>query len=178
MNLLDTAQLLGNFGEFVGAIGVVVTLVYLSVQIRQSTIASRAQSRQTLLDQWSSSNWDLSKDPNSLRIYANAITNWPDLRDDEKTMFEFGMARYLANIQNGLFLRDSGMVDDRTVEMVADYLMLCLRSPGGARWWQDTAMALPETRLYIERQLARDENPAATAEKLFPHWIAMLGNQQ
>ena len=33
MTLMDTAQLLGNFGEFVGAIAVVATLVYLSVQV-------------------------------------------------------------------------------------------------------------------------------------------------
>lgn len=31
------AQLLGNYGEFVGAIAVVVTLVYLALQIRQNT---------------------------------------------------------------------------------------------------------------------------------------------
>ena len=36
------AQLLGNYGEFVGAIAVVVTLVYLARQIRQNTDATRA----------------------------------------------------------------------------------------------------------------------------------------
>ena len=35
------AQLLGNYGEFVGAIAVVVTLGYLAIQIRQNTRASR-----------------------------------------------------------------------------------------------------------------------------------------
>ena len=34
MNLMDVSQMLGNFGEFVGAIGVVTTLAYLAVQIR------------------------------------------------------------------------------------------------------------------------------------------------
>ena len=33
------AQLLGNYGEFVGAIAVVITLGYLAVQIRQNTRA-------------------------------------------------------------------------------------------------------------------------------------------
>jgi hypothetical protein len=36
MTLMETAQLLGNFGEFFGAIAVVVTLVYLAVQVRYS----------------------------------------------------------------------------------------------------------------------------------------------
>jgi hypothetical protein len=37
MDLQATAQLLGNFGEFFGAIAVVVTLIYLAGQLRQNT---------------------------------------------------------------------------------------------------------------------------------------------
>jgi hypothetical protein len=40
MTLMETAQLLGNFGEFVGAIAVVGTLGYLAVQIRKNTRSS------------------------------------------------------------------------------------------------------------------------------------------
>ena len=32
------AQLLGNYGEFLGAIGVIATLVYLAIQVRQSSV--------------------------------------------------------------------------------------------------------------------------------------------
>ena len=42
MTLMDTAQLLGNFGEFFGAVAVVVTLGYLAVQIRLNTRMLRA----------------------------------------------------------------------------------------------------------------------------------------
>ncbi len=39
------AQMLGNYEEFIGAIGVVVTLGYLAIQIRQNTGATRAASQ-------------------------------------------------------------------------------------------------------------------------------------
>ena len=42
MDLMDVAQLLGNFGEFIGAIAVVVTLFYLAVQVRHSKEATEA----------------------------------------------------------------------------------------------------------------------------------------
>ena len=35
------AQLLGNYGEFAGAIAVVITLIYLASQIRQSNIQAK-----------------------------------------------------------------------------------------------------------------------------------------
>ncbi len=171
------AEILGNYGEFVGAIGVVVTLGYLSVQIRQNTKTGRAQSRQTLLDQWSSSNWDLSRDPQLLRIYASALLHWPDLPNDEKTMFDFGMSRFLANIQNGLLLRDSGMIDGSTLDVLVGYMMLCVRTTGGAKWWQDTTNVHPETRAYIENRLASDDQWAAPLESLMPYWMAMASDE-
>ena len=55
MDIQDLAQLLGNFGEFFGAIAVVVTLVYLAGQLRQNTKALRSAS----YEHWSlqASNW-------------------------------------------------------------------------------------------------------------------------
>ena len=45
MTLMETAQLLGNFGAFVGAIAVVGTLVYLAIQVRHSQEAMRANTQ-------------------------------------------------------------------------------------------------------------------------------------
>jgi hypothetical protein len=46
MSTLEFSQLLGNYGEFVGAIAIVGTLVYLAVQVRQNTRMMRASIRQ------------------------------------------------------------------------------------------------------------------------------------
>ena len=46
MSLMETSQLLGNLGEFVGAIAVVVTLVYLAVQVRHSREATETNTSQ------------------------------------------------------------------------------------------------------------------------------------
>ena len=37
------ALLLGNYGEFVGAVGVVITLGYLAVQIKQNRTQTQSQ---------------------------------------------------------------------------------------------------------------------------------------
>ena len=36
MDLMSTAELLGNIGEFLGAIAVVATLIYLTVQVKHT----------------------------------------------------------------------------------------------------------------------------------------------
>jgi hypothetical protein len=49
MDLMSSAQLLGNYGEFVGAIAVVATLAYLAAQVRQQNLESRAKSVHEIL---------------------------------------------------------------------------------------------------------------------------------
>ena len=46
-----TLEDLGNIGEFVGAIGVIVTLAYLALQIRQSSLSTKASIRQAIAGQ-------------------------------------------------------------------------------------------------------------------------------
>jgi hypothetical protein len=50
MSALEFSQLLGNYGEFVGAIGIVITLMYLAIQLRQNTRMMRASIRQARSD--------------------------------------------------------------------------------------------------------------------------------
>jgi hypothetical protein len=42
VSLIEVSQLLGNFGEFFGAVAVVATLAYLASQLRQNTKARRS----------------------------------------------------------------------------------------------------------------------------------------
>ena len=53
MDLMSTSQLLGNFGEFLGAIAVVVTLIYLSVQLRHSSRVIEMNTEVIRADAWS-----------------------------------------------------------------------------------------------------------------------------
>jgi hypothetical protein len=45
MTLVETTQMLGNIGEFIGPIAVVLTLFYLAVQVRHSRESVDANTR-------------------------------------------------------------------------------------------------------------------------------------
>lgn len=64
---------LGNLGDFLGAIAVLVTLVYLAIQVRQSSALTRAQTRQSVAD--------------SQIIYLNSRVTDPYLRSVSFKMF-------------------------------------------------------------------------------------------
>ena len=77
MNLMDTAQLLGNFGEFFGAIAVVATLAYLAVQIKQSTKVARSTVRQSITDSITSMAASLADSDDLARLVQKGIDGAP-----------------------------------------------------------------------------------------------------
>jgi hypothetical protein len=50
MDLVSLSELLGNFREFVGSFAILVTLVYLSIQVKQGREEQRVAGRQTRED--------------------------------------------------------------------------------------------------------------------------------
>lgn len=54
-------EIAAAIGEVAGGIGVVITLIYLSIQIRQNTKASRAATAQQMTDNWVAINLELTK---------------------------------------------------------------------------------------------------------------------
>ena len=54
---------LGNLGDFVGGIGVMITLAYLAVQIRRNTRALRSNTHQAMMDSGHSINTTLTEHP-------------------------------------------------------------------------------------------------------------------
>jgi uncharacterized protein YoxC len=52
MPVAEAAQLLGNIGELVAAIAVVVTLVYLAIEVRQHSQSTRAATYSEVTRGW------------------------------------------------------------------------------------------------------------------------------
>jgi hypothetical protein len=111
-----------------------------------------------------------------LKAFAARLSRWPDISNEDKTTFDIGMGRYLANIHNGLLLRDAGLLDDAVLDYVPTYMVSCAASRGGSRWWKDTIMASPEVRTYIERRLTKGDAGMASVDELLPHWMAMAND--
>ena len=62
-------EAIGEIGEVGGAVAVVLTLFYFTAQIRQSTKATQASSRQALIDTFYDHALELSKDADLIGEY-------------------------------------------------------------------------------------------------------------
>lgn len=170
-------EVFSQVGELVGGFGALFALIYLGVQIRQSNVLARAQSRQTLIDTWSAGNWDLARDPDLLRVFGAALSRWPEISDRDKTAFDIAMTWFLANLQNGLLLMEAGLLDAEVLDQTAGYMVASAASEGGGRWWRETMLVPPTVRVYVECRLAADEADLPSIDKVVPYWMSMADDE-
>ena len=79
MSLVEWSGVLSNFAQVVGAIGVVMTLVYLSVQVKQNTDAIQCTNATTVQINFQNLARDLSTDRELSDIIVRAIKGNEDL---------------------------------------------------------------------------------------------------
>ena len=84
MNLLDVSQILGNFGEFVGSIGVLATLAYLAVQIRQNTRATQAASHHAITDSLNQGNIAVAQNAELAHIWVTGCDDRTSLTEADR----------------------------------------------------------------------------------------------
>lgn len=87
---MDLTQL-ANLGEFIGGVAVLVTLVYLAVQVRQNTASTRAAARQQMSESSSDQLWQWASS-DVLELMQRADVDGLDalsLAEQERFIFAF-----------------------------------------------------------------------------------------
>jgi len=134
MDHLTFAQLLGNYGEFIGAIGVVVTLAYLAVQIRQNTRALRAASIDSMTQFANDIRMNLFNDPEITTIYMNGLSGIDTLNDLERERFRLLMTNALWALWNAYTQAQLG--ETQSWDAQKPVLSRFLSQPGGDWYWR------------------------------------------
>ena len=141
-NIFDA---LGNLGDFVGGIGVVITLAYLAVQVRQNTRALRTSSRQDVVESYRAIN-RLLLDPVVARTFSEGLSSFPNLSFAERSTFAALMNEHTLFFQGAFALYESGQLEDETYHAYREWIATIMAAPGGAAWWE-TARAVYARRV-------------------------------
>ena len=147
MTLMETAQLLGNFGEFVGAIAVVATLMYLAVQIRQSNRTNQHTAfHEALRDQVAAINL-LSSHAELSGIVYRGLADFDSLPEDEQRRFETWTLSLLRGAESLLYEVEHSRIEPEEWLGVREHLKFACSRPGFRQWWQHTRYDLFNRRL-------------------------------
>jgi len=93
-------EAIGAIGEMVSAVGVIGTLIYLALQIRNSTMESRLIANADIARDYNSLLQHISDDSELSKLWVTALGDFDSLSADEKSraiMLNGNMARILEN---------------------------------------------------------------------------------
>jgi hypothetical protein len=137
---------LGALGEFVGAFAVVITLVFVALQLRQNTAMVRSASRGASAIAIAELDRDIAKYPELARLWVQSSK--PELAPfDELEQFQFATAaRSLVGLLEDQYMQGvQGTAPKEQGEMYIAGIVGLLELPTWKRFW-DTETAQPTWR--------------------------------
>ena len=127
-----TLQELGGLGEFVGGIGVIVSLLYLARQIRDSSRLERLNARYAVSQALSNVFTRLDDDPELNRIWVAVRDRGEELDEQDQERFGRFLYRYFGQLSLAYAFSE---IDPEMRSRYEPLLMRFLQTPAVQGWW-------------------------------------------
>ena len=160
---------LGAIGEFVGSIMVMLTLVYLAVQVRQNTAQ---QKREETISIQRGQNDVVSHllDPTMVRAYARAADGEFRASAEDRSRAIIWVIQYLNHFQIVYDLHHGGTLDKERYELWKGFAISMVASRGIREWWdteQGKLAFMPDVRALIDQKLNDPVEPPIPFNKMW-----------
>ncbi|NCF20023.1 MAG: hypothetical protein GWP63_17450 [Haliea sp.] len=113
---------LGNLGEFVGAIAVVASLIYVGIQLRQNTAAIKITTAQAFTDTWN--------------VFFRGLRGTSHLKEGELVQFYAFLSQAFTTYQSFFIQRQKGVVDEGSWTSYVQAIIDLMSSKGVREYWE------------------------------------------
>jgi hypothetical protein len=127
---------LGNLGDFVGGIAVVVSLLYLASQIRRNTLSVQAATIQSASQAATEMMELMARDPEVLRLFHAGTHDFDALSEFDRFRFGTVMGTLLYRFENLVAQTRRGHLPADSWVGVLNRLKGTFALPGTLAWWE------------------------------------------
>ena len=131
-----TLMELAGIGEIVSSIAVVVSLVYLAIQIRHSTEAERTSTYQSIVSDFGALNNNMASTPGLSNMFVMGLEDFFQFNADERARISQVFFQCFRYFENMFYQHRKGYLDE---EVWAGWRRLMLNyysRPGFQTWWE------------------------------------------
>ena len=159
-------QSLANIGEVVGAVVVVLSLIYLAVQVRQNTQAQRTENYAHALERLSVFQSTLSQNNEISIIFSQGVVDASKLTPHEKVRFTWSLYEAFGAFEFMFHASKTDSIVDEVWSRWSVAIAWWLTFPGVRAWWK--ARPLPFTNsftLFVESLLKDNPTDAEPTQR-------------
>jgi hypothetical protein len=150
---------IGAMGELAGALGVILSLIYLASQIRQNTLSNRIAAKQNTTNQFVRFTEQFIRDRDLMEIWDRTRASAPDISPEELRIDHY-LNRQLSWYYSAQWYQYvSGAIDeDDWWESLFLIRNSWINHPGFQSWWaRYRAGANPGFRAFIDGEITKQE---------------------
>jgi hypothetical protein len=126
----------GVIAEIVGAIAVVISLLYLAIQLKQNTDLERAKLEVQFGVTWADMHDNMIQNPNLARAYDLAAENWHEMSDEDARAYIWFVAKSF-HVLEGMFRQHQrGLLTEEVWEPYQRYIFGVLQIEAVSGWWR------------------------------------------
>lgn len=157
-------EAIAAIAESLGALGVILSLVYLATQIRQNTQSVRMSSHHGMAQEFNHLSLALVQDPEVVDLVSRGVVDPASLSDAERDRF-YGYISTLFRVWEELFQLDrKGLADPELWQARQRGMRRWLGLPGVQSWWHNAfpgpEMFVDSFRALVEEELKRLDSTA------------------
>ncbi len=153
-------EAIGAIGELGGAAAVLVTLIYLAVQVRQSNFAQQRESFRGYVSELNARLLEPQRDPEFVELFQRANRDWNSIPLRDQAVVSSVYSSYFFACSEAFALRESGDVDPALVYEADQAVASILQMPGAAKWWEHgCSFYSPSFQNHVDQLLASEECP-------------------
>jgi hypothetical protein len=148
--MLDT---LGNLGDFIGGIGVIITVAYLAYQVRLNTNSTRSASYQAAISSVSDWSRETALDLDAVKVLREGALDPSKLDANELAQFDMLTRSLFRNFENIHYQYDTGAIPKEAWDGWGVRICAYLSQPGTDKWWQTQKSAYSIRFQNLQQQL-------------------------
>ena len=168
MNLEALAQV----GEIVGAVAVVVSLIYLAVQVRQNTRAQQTENYSRALERISTIQAALSQDPDMAGIISKGVADPAKLTPRQRLQFTWAVYELLGAFEFMFMAARTDSIPDEIWRRWAAAATWWLSFPGIRTLWDVRPIPFADSFTEYVDTLLADTSSDAEATRRYQDFIA------
>ena len=129
-------EAIGVLAEVIGAAAVVISVVYLAVQIRHQTEQSRLAATREVAAQWNDILNHAIEDDTFIDVYLRGVQDYESLPNTERLRVAFIFQRMMRLLEQQYLHIEKGQIEPVIFESMNRALYEWLTFPGTQKWWE------------------------------------------
>jgi len=129
-------QTLANVGEFLGGLGVIVSLIYLAVQIRGNTSSQQSETYARSLERMASMQAFMAKDHALTKMFNAGLIDPGQLTITQKVQFSWILTEMFGNLEFMFFQAEQRNISVELWARWVETLKFWLTYAGVLAWWK------------------------------------------